>query len=100
MNPPSGDETNLEKAYPITFRDGGATDAETMGTTIQGPFTVACKDDMKCDYAPNKGAATGLTNFAGFAATQSMGLWKFCVGDSSMGDTGVIDAVKMTLVLQ
>ena len=96
----SGENANLDKLFPIVFRDPGVKDAEKMGDGSTDTAWVVCKSDNACDYFPNKGSANGLNTFAGLAGVQSMGLWKFCVGDSVSVDTGTIDSVTLTLTLQ
>ncbi len=97
-NGTSLESSDLAKAFPILFKDGGAKDAELMGNTILNA-AVVCKDDAACEYAPNPGKGPGL-KFTDFAGVQSMGTWKFCVGDAAGGDLGKIDMVKLLLILQ
>ena len=50
------------------------------------------------DYRERLGiAATGLSDFAGFAGIEAKGTWKLCVGDSSMANTGTLHAVTLTI---
>ena len=91
--------SNIAKAFPVIYRDGGMKDAESMGSTVLNS-EVVCKDDLACDYFPNKGAAATLGKFSDLAGTASSGIWKFCIGDSQPGDFGTIDKIKLTLILQ
>lgn len=83
----------------LVFRDAGAKDAEKMGDSL-GDDKMICKDDAACDYKPNRGAAAGLMNFAGFAGTPASGTWKFCVGDGGAGNAGTFKSAKLTLLVQ
>jgi len=94
--PASIESSNLSKAFPVLFRDGGVKDAESMGNTIFDAGVV-CKDDNACDYFTNPGKGPGA-NFAVFANSQATGTWKLCVGDGGAQDTGSIDAVTLTLI--
>jgi hypothetical protein len=98
-NGASGDQTDLLAAYPITFEDGAATDAETMGTFQEGGGVAVCRDPDNqpggtgttiCNFRPNPGAAGGPTTLAAAFATKSrLGAWKLCAGDSHYdGPTG------------
>jgi subtilisin-like proprotein convertase family protein len=95
----SFESSDLAKSFPLIYRDGGKKDAELMGNTISGS-EIVCKDDLACDYFPNKGAAATLGKFSDLVGTASGGVWKFCIGDSQPGDVGKIEKVKLTLILQ
>ncbi len=90
-----GDSSELAVAFPLSFADDGATDAENMGNTIPDAGVV-CDDDGLCSYFPNAGAATpgDLSTFNGEAAT---GTWQLCIGDHAFGDTGTIDTITLTI---
>lgn len=105
-NPPAddgegccGDSSDLDST-PITFVDGGATDAEAMGATITDTDFV-CTTDGLCEYAPNPDVATGepnyITNFAGFNGETANGVWEVCVGDGAAADTGTFDTVSFSI---
>ena len=81
-----GDSSDLRLADTLTFRDGGATSAELMGSTIAGTQFV-CGDDGLCEYAPTPDTGPG-TSFADFVGLQAAGNWQVCVGDSGGLDTG------------
>jgi subtilisin-like proprotein convertase family protein len=104
----TGDSSDIDESGPVTFSDGGATDAEAMGSTIAGG-SVVCVDDLLCDYFPNgdgialPAGATGalVTSFADFFA-QGDGLggdWTLYVGDDAGGDTGSISGEMMAFTL-
>jgi subtilisin-like proprotein convertase family protein len=91
-----GDSSDLSASFPITFRDGSANDAETMGNTIS-PTGVVCRDDARCSYFPNPDgyATSNLTNFAGFAGNQVQGTWRAFFSDNAGGDTGPIESITL-----
>jgi hypothetical protein len=43
------DNSDLAKGFPITFKNGGTTDATKMGATLPAAGVV-CKDDLFCEY--------------------------------------------------
>ncbi len=89
-----GDDSNLVITSPITFVEGGETDAELMGATIVGGNV--CVDDGLCEYAPNAGAATP-GSLATFVGEDSVGEWRFCAGDGMGGDFGTLDTITLTI---
>jgi cysteine-rich repeat protein len=91
----AGDSSNLVSAFPITFVTGAAVSAENMGNTITSAQNV-CQNDNICSFAPANGAAAAGT-LATFIGKPAAGTWKFCVGDSGLGDVGNIDKVTLTL---
>ena len=91
---PGGDSSDLQQVVPIEFRDGAGTSAETMGAGLASN-EVVCEADGICTFAPNKGAAAGLANFAGFDGIQAKGQWRLCVGDSVVQFAGVLGAVTL-----
>ncbi len=93
----SPESSDLAEASPIKFRDGGAKDAESMGNGLD-PSGVVCLGDMSCEYFASPGKGPGIS-FADFAGKASQGTWKFCAGDSGVGNVGTLDMVKLTLVL-
>jgi cysteine-rich repeat protein len=95
----SAEDANMLASSPLEFRDGGAKSAEQMGDTLLSSSDTVCQTDAACEYAPNKGAAAGLTSFAGFAGTSAKGTWKFCAGDSVETDSGIIEDVTLRLNL-
>jgi subtilisin-like proprotein convertase family protein len=90
-----GDSSNLAISSPLSYLNGGATDAEVMGSTI-GDGQVVCADDTLCAYAPNPGAAVA-GDFSAFVGESAVGNWQVCVGDGGPGDLGSIDAVTLTV---
>ena len=92
----TGDNSNLVASDPIDFVDGGAKSAENMGNTITGT-QAACRDDAACVYDPSAGAAIA-GKLAAFIGVPMAGTWRFCVGDSGVGDVGQIQQVRLTFV--
>jgi subtilisin-like proprotein convertase family protein len=90
-----GEASNLVASSVITFRDGGATDAELMGSTIS-PSQAVCQDDGLCDYAPNADSATPGV-LADLHGESVLGDWQLCFGDSGAGETGVIDYMALSI---
>lgn len=88
-----GNNSNLNAAFPITFVDGASNSGESLGSGLANSGVV-CRDDAKCSYDPNAGAATAgkLAQFSGQALA---GTWKFCGGDGGTGDTGSIQQVAL-----
>ncbi|HWB76004.1 MAG TPA: hypothetical protein VG755_13640, partial [Nannocystaceae bacterium] len=95
IDPPYGDSSNTVSTSPITFVDGGPTDAETMGATTPAPDNV-CENDGLCVYDPNPGAALA-GDFSSFNGQSAVGNWQVCVGDAATPDQPVIDAVTLTV---
>jgi subtilisin-like proprotein convertase family protein len=87
-----GDSDNLVSGSPVTFRNGGVTDAEQMGAAGGD----VCSVDLLCDYFPNPGAGGG-TNLADFDGENAVGLWTFCVGDAVAGDAGTLQSWTLTV---
>ena len=85
-------------ANPLSYADGFANDAETMGITIPSD-QVVCLDDGRCQYFPNPdGSPTStLNNFAGFTGQNKVGAWPICFADVAAGDTGVLSSVTLEL---
>ncbi|MCP5468137.1 MAG: DUF4215 domain-containing protein [Deltaproteobacteria bacterium] len=93
-----GDSSNLVASSPLTFLDGGAEDAETLGSAVGGD-QVVCQDDGLCEYFPNKGAADSADTFAdAFSFEVSIGTWQVCVGDSGPSDTGSLESAALNLL--
>ncbi len=95
---PGGDGSDLRSEVPVAFRDGLGVSAENMGATLSN-IQVVCADDGACVFIPNKGAAAGLVNLAGFNGIQSKGLWRFCVGDNATQNVGFLEAVTLNINL-
>jgi len=96
-----GDTSNFSAAYPVTFTASGVVSAELMGGKIGGT-SIVCKDDKDCTYLPAPDGDTGstLNSFAGFAGTQSLGIWQVCVNDLSVNDVGRVKETTLDLVCQ
>jgi len=88
-----GDSSNLDKAFPLTFKNGGAFAPANMGKTL-GTNGIICKDDFECEFKPEPGAGPGL-DFTDFVGEPVEGAWKVCLGDSNPGDPGVLDALRL-----
>jgi cysteine-rich repeat protein len=91
-----GDGSDLSSNNPITFRDGENDDAETMGNSLNNN-QVVCRDDNRCDYAPNSGAAIG-NGLADFDGEDPVGNWRVCVGDAAVGDVGTLNGATLTVL--
>ena len=92
----SFESSDLVASAPILFLAGAAVSAEDMGLSLANS-EVICQDDAICEYAPDHGAATAsaLSDFIGEA---SNGTWEICVADSVGGNSGTLDAAKLTIV--
>ena len=88
-----GDNSNLAKSSPLTFKNTGSFDPLVMGKTIS-PNLVVCKDDSQCDFKPNHGLGPGL-DFGDFLGDVVEGSWLVCLGDSEVGDPGTVDALGL-----
>jgi subtilisin-like proprotein convertase family protein len=93
-----GDSSNLDKGFPLIFKDGAANDAEQLGAAIAQTSQIACKDDgiNPCEWNPNPGSGPGMA-LADFVGVKASGTWKVCVGDSGIGDLGTVDSVKVVM---
>ncbi len=92
----AGDSSNLAVAFPLTYVNGGATDAELMGSTLT-TSQVVCQNDGLCAYDPNPGAAVPAGDFSAFAGESAVGNWQVCFADSAGGDTGTVDQITLTI---
>ncbi|HRQ66686.1 MAG TPA: S8 family serine peptidase, partial [Xanthomonadaceae bacterium] len=94
-----GSSANMAIAFPLTYRDGAAADAETMGVGL-GTANVICQVNGICEFFPNRGAIAGPpNNFGDLAGESATGDWTLCIGDSEGGDTGVFDSWTLNLVV-
>jgi len=95
----NGRGVDLLKKDQLTFRNGGATPASAMGSTLTDNFPQAgdwvCQDDSLCDYSPSPGNGQGV-DFDDFRGDPAVGDWKVCVGDSGPGDIVTIDYLGLT----
>jgi len=89
------DNSDLNKGFPITFKNGGTTDASKMGATLP-TAGVICKDDSFCEYNPKHLAGPGV-DFNDFLGEVPSGAWKVCVGDSNKNDLGTLDYIGLTV---
>ena len=89
------DSSNLSKGFPVTFKNGGLTDASKMGTTILAD-QIVCKDDSLCEFNPKHLNGPGV-DFNDFLGEAPAGAWKVCVGDSTTDDLGTLDYVGLTV---
>jgi hypothetical protein len=92
----AGDSSNLAITSPLTYVNGGATDAELMGATLTSAQFI-CQDDALCVFDPNNGAAVPAGDFSLFAGESAVGNWQVCFGDSAGGDTGTVDQIVLTI---
>lgn len=99
----SSETADLAPPFFITFQQSALTSAENMGLPIGATGIdsyVVCQGDSMfpgiCSYAPDHGAAApgDLTSFNGELGT---GTWRVCAGDSSLGETGYIADVLLTI---
>jgi len=91
----ANENSNMSVDFPINFFDLAPNDAEQLGAGI-GQDQIVCKDDAKCDWKPNAGAATPGT-FANLLNESSVGTWKVCVGDGGPGDFGTFDDATLEI---
>lgn len=95
-----GDNSNLLAGFPISFLDGAANDAETMGNALGGD-QVVCRDDSRCSYFPNADAdpLSSLSAFAGFLGSEVNGTWRLFASDNALADTGSIVSITLNYTL-
>ena len=92
-----GDSSDLSEAATITFIEGGMTDAEDMGSTLEIDGVV-CIDDMLCEYDPNPGAGPGFA-FEDYVGEAANGTWTLCVGDSGFDHEGTLHSFGISVVV-
>jgi len=88
-----GDDSNLLKDHPLTFKNGGAFDPKDMGKSIT-TNKVVCKDDLECEFKSDHGLGPGL-DFNDFLGDPVEGNWMVCVGDSNEEDPGLFASVSL-----
>ncbi|WP_434426583.1 hypothetical protein [Nannocystis pusilla] len=98
QGPCCGDNSNIAQSNPLTFKNGGATDAEQIGAAIP-TSDIVCVDEqppIACEFHPNPGAGPGmdLDDFLGLTAK---GTWRVCVGDAGGGDSGTLHGVTLAI---
>jgi len=91
---PFGNNSNFIAANPITFRDGSAASAETIGNGLQNSDDVA----SAAYFADAGGWVTDHTSFADFNGESVIGDWTLRVGDYANGDTGTFISWSLTIV--
>ncbi|HET6545139.1 MAG TPA: hypothetical protein VFG55_00150 [Rhodanobacteraceae bacterium] len=92
-----GTPANLASTSPLTFADGSANDAESMGAILDDSGTI-CQALGICDYFPNPGAATvPPATFADLAGETASGIWSLCVGDAGAGNPGTLQGWSITI---
>ncbi len=98
-NNDNGRGVDLLKKDKLTFKNGGATPAADMGSSLTDNFPqpgeYVCQDDAKCEYAPSPGNGPGV-DFGDFRGDTAVGDWKVCVGDSGPGDIITLDYIGLT----
>jgi hypothetical protein len=63
----SGDSSNLVFGSPLTYVNGGANDAELMGSTLTSAGVI-CQDDTFCTFDPRQ---IGVALALGFDVTST-----------------------------
>jgi glucose/arabinose dehydrogenase/PKD repeat protein len=89
-----GDTSDLVAKAPITLADGAPTGAETLGAQL-GPAGAVCRDDARCRFYPDGGAATGLSKLGALVGRPAVGRWRVCVGDATPGSAGTLDRAAL-----
>jgi truncated hemoglobin YjbI len=88
-----GEDSDLNPGFPLTFNNDGPAPALDIGKGLTA-MQVACKDDMKCEFAPDHGMGPGL-DFDDFRGDDAVGDWQVCVGDSVADDKIIVDTVRL-----
>jgi subtilisin-like proprotein convertase family protein len=92
----SGDGSPMTSSSPVTFDDAATPGSESMGQGPQGE--VVCQDTGVCSYNPDQGAAGGPTTLDGaYGGSTALGLWRVCVGDVLMNDTGTLESFSVDI---
>jgi subtilisin-like proprotein convertase family protein len=94
-----GDNSNLSQAFPLPFKNGGATSAEQMGVAVAATDGVVCQNEnpaITCEWSPVPGAGPGL-DFDDFVGLAANGTWKVCAGDAGAGDFGTLHSAKLVV---
>jgi truncated hemoglobin YjbI len=94
-----GDNANINQSMPLTFKNGGATDAEQLGAALPNTGDIVCVNEqppIACEFHPNPGAGPGmdLDDFLGLVAN---GTWRVCIGDAGGGDAGTLHGVTLVI---
>ena len=91
--PPFGDSSNLDSANPVSFQDGAATSAETLGIGIGNNASIPAQ----IVFADADGWTTDITTFAGFIGETAGGNWTLTVADYATQDLGTL--VSWSLII-
>ena len=94
----AGTGVTLDAGIPISFFDGAGASADTLGSD-GGAFggDPACTLDP-CEFFPFPNAeATPPGSFADLSVGDPNGTWQICVGDSAVGDTGVLESATLNI---
>ena len=92
----SGDASSLSGMTPVWFVEGGMTNAEDMGATIDSTQTI-CADDSECEFDPSSGSAAGNA-FEDYLGETVIGEWMLCVGDSLNNFwSGTLESIAVTV---
>ncbi len=82
----------------LQFRDNAGPEAETMGSGLTTDQRV-CLDNGVCKYDPSPDTATSPASFAAaFNGQNISGTWTLCVGDSALGDVGVVNSWTLKFI--
>lgn len=100
--PPSGNGsgTDLDPSGPILFGSADSdVSAEDMGATLPGAGRV-CLDDGICFFRANAGVNAPAGDITALTGVAGAGTWRVCFGDATLGDTGSVDRVTLSLRMQ
>ncbi|HEY8560971.1 MAG TPA: proprotein convertase P-domain-containing protein [Pyrinomonadaceae bacterium] len=82
----------------LQFRDGAGPEAETLGSGLTTDQRV-CLDNGVCKYDPSPDTAASPASFAAaFNGQNVSGNWTLCVGDSALGDAGVVNSWTLKFI--
>jgi glucose/arabinose dehydrogenase len=90
----SGDTSDLVAKAPITLADGAPASAESLGAQL-GVAGAVCRDDGRCRFHPDGGAAAGLSKLGALVGRPAVGRWRLCVGDATPGSVGTLDRATL-----
>jgi subtilisin-like proprotein convertase family protein len=92
-----GNNANWSSIF-LQFRDGAGPEAETLGNGLTTDQRV-CLDNGVCKYDPSPDtAAQPPAAFSAFNGGTAGGNWTLCVGDSALGDVGILRSWRLKLV--
>ncbi len=82
----------------IAFGDGFGPEAETMGTGL-ATDQVICTANGVCAHDPSPDTATQPPSaFSAYNGSSALGNWTLCMGDSALGDVGILNQWRLYLV--